>query len=55
MRKTICQLTFTPGGIKHGKEKENCYNNNKVDIQVSARFWNNLHQVHSRSKNWMAK
>jgi hypothetical protein len=31
--------------------------NKKVDIKFSAqiRFWNNLHQVRSKSKDWKAK
>ena len=32
-------------------------NNKNVDIKFSAHdvFWNNLHQVNSKSKDWKAK
>jgi len=39
------------------RTKKYNYNEN-VDIKFSAhttRFWNNLHQVHSKAKDWKTK
>ena len=43
-------------GFKPQSDQTKDYNKN-VDVKFSVHhlFWNNLHQVHSESKDWKAK